>query len=106
MAIGITALSSLREILILSHGVFFQSDSRYTVYQEIGGNVYFACRIIEWHNIPLLYIVDYRFDLAQIEVFNDIIDGALILMKKLNCAGLYIRCSLEPLREICEKRHL
>ncbi len=84
---------------------FFQSDSRYTVYQEIGGNVYFACRIIEWHNIPLLYIVDYRFDLAQIEVFNDIIDGALILMKKLNCAGLYIRCSLEPLREICEKRH-
>ena len=84
---------------------FFQPDSKYILYQDKKTNDYFAVRIIIWHNMPLLYLVDYRFRLDKIEVFDEIIDGAFHLVKKLNCAGLYIRSSLDAIKDVCEKRH-
>lgn len=82
---------------------FFKHDSPYHVYQKNSDDcVYFVVRLIEWHNLPLLYMVDYRFNLNNTKDFNEILDAANKIVKKLNCAGLYIRCSLETLKDICK----
>ena len=87
---------------------FFQQDSKYTLYKlieniEQDGDTYFAARIIEWHNLPLLYIVDYRFNLRNISKFDLILKAAYKLCKTLRCAGVYIRSSLNHLEPSLKK---
>lgn len=87
---------------------FFYKDSPYVLYtlkhKEAELPVYFAARICVWHNMPLIYIVDYRFPLTVSDSFNLILKSAEYLCYKLGCAGVYIRSSLDMLNKILKNK--
>ncbi len=86
---------------------FFYKNSPYALYQLDGNKyrpVYFAARKTVWHNIPLIYIADYRFDLTDTEDFTLILKSAEKLCRISKCGGVYFRSSIKELNHILKQR--
>lgn len=78
---------------------FFALKDKYQVYachciDNSKNDIYFACRQYSLGGIPLLYVVDYRFDIIDDEAQKSVIKAIISLASHIGFAGVYIRSSL------------
>lgn len=84
---------------------FFLEDNKYYVYQKNDSTYnYLVVRVYIYKGIPLLYLVDYRFNLNNILEFYEIIETTSQLSKNLGLSGVYIRSSISQINKLLKKK--
>ncbi len=98
----------------LRNKVYFQwrflfLANRYFIYQSekrtSENAVYFVCKPYFYRGVNWLRVIDYRFNINQIQDFQEILQAAEKLRKELNLYGILISSSLKATQEILEKKH-
>ena len=87
---------------------FFSFRDKYQMYvchlnDKCRNDIYFVCRQYSLYGMPILYIVDYRFDVNNQAEQEAIIEAASALAMELKFAGVYIRSSLSGFSGILRK---
>ena len=87
---------------------FFSFKYKYQMYvchlnDKCRNDIYFVCRQYFLYGVPILYIVDFRFDVNNQMEQEAVIEGASILAKELKFAGIYFRSSLPGFSKILRK---
>jgi len=90
---------------------FFHYKDKYFVYKYFPDKkvveekpTYFVVRPIVWEKVNCLLLVDYRFSINHVEMFDEIIKSTLNLTRKLKMAAVITGCSLPSLNRKLRKK--
>ncbi|HPG40411.1 MAG TPA: hypothetical protein PLP19_15685 [bacterium] len=73
---------------------FFSQPDKYSVYQTDQFNSYLVCRVMDWHGLRLLALVDYRTSLTDSRQFTALLDSAFRIATGAGLDGMLTMSSL------------